>query len=504
MTTTDEPEQGTGQRSLAKNFSMLASSQAMTFLLTVAATVVIPRFLGAAVIGRLQLATAIWALGLALIGFGMNLAVTKAVARDPDRIAELVKTGIAARFLLALPVSALLFLYAFLVGYSNQVLVLMIILGIQSLVQAVADIAVAVLSGIERVGAISAGNIGGRLVAVGGAIALLIAGFGVYAVAIFGVLGFVFSGGIQIFALRAAWRELGGNQSARVDRVSIIVLLRESQPYFWIAFLMIAYQQIDTLVISLVVENDVVLGWYSVYDRLQGTLMFIPTAFLTVVYPTLARRYEGTEGDKSGANSELIRRAFRLMLLVSVPAGFGLSVLARPIIELLYGLEFSDAAEVVHVGGIVISLTFLNTVFAIFLISMDKQKYLTIFIALSAILTIPLDAYLVPFFQDQIGNGAVGGVVAYAVTESIMLCGMIYLLPRGSLDRSSLSYAIRIVSAGLLMIAAVFPFRNNFLLIPIAIGAVVFVAAALILRIVGSQEKELFASLLPDRISSRL
>ncbi len=497
-------DDNTGVR-LAKNFSMLMSSQLTTFALAIAATVVIPRFLGAEVIGRLQLATAIWALGAAVMKFGMDLAITKAVARDPQVIGELAATALATRLVLTIPVSAVVFMYALGVGYSRQVLVLLVILGVGALAESMGSVSDSILLGVERVGAISVAAISGRLIAVVGAVGLLLLGFDVYAVAIVGVAGVIVTAAIQVRAAVAVWAELDGVRPGRVNRDAMFALLAECRPYFWIVFFMIAYQQVDTVIISLVVANDAVLGWYSVYDRLAGTLMFVPAVFMTVVYPTLSRLYgeagdTGETGDSAPADHRAItRRSFRLMLLISVPAGFGLAVLARPLVELLYGEEFSEASAVVAVGAIVISLTYLTTVFSMFLISMDRQRPLTVLLAISAVLTIPLDIALVPFFEQQLNNGAVGGVVAYAVTESLMLAGTLYLLPRGSLGPASLSYAIRVVMCGALMVAAVYPLRNEMLLAPIAAGVMVYLVGVLLFRLLDADDRASLASLIPNR-----
>ena len=104
------------------------------------------------------------------------------------------------------------------------------------------------------------------------------------------------------------------------------------------------------------------------------------------------------------------------------------------------------------------------------------------------------------------GNGAVGGVVAYALTESVMLGGAIYLLPRGSLGPSSLSYALRVLLAGLVMVGAVYPLREMLLVIPIASGIAAFVAAGYVLKLTTAEERELAISFIPDRFipNSRL
>ena len=501
VTVTEEHESERVGSSHLKNFSILLTSQATTFVLSVLATVVIPRYLGAAVIGRLQLAISMWALGGAVIGFGMDLAISKAVARDPKSLGRWISTSMVTQLCLSIPVAIVVFGYAFAVGYRTQVIVLLVILGFGALVESWVSLTFAVLAGLERFGTTSLATVISRIIAVAGAIGLLLLGYDVYAVALIGVGGSIVASVIQWRAVYHAWREVDGVRPGAIRRDDVVALLRECAPYFWIMFFMIAYRQVDVVVISLVVENDDVLGWYSVYDRLAGTLMFIPSVFMTVIYPMLSRLHDdkGSDGQPNAQQVTIARKAFRLMLLISMPASFGLAVLARPIIELLYGEDFVNAAEVVVVGAAVISATYLANVFSILLISMDRQKPITMLLAFNALITIPLDIVLVPYFQQRMENGAVGGAVAYAITELIMLAGLIYLLPRGSLGASSLSFVLRVVAATAVMVAVVSQFRDDMLLVPIIIGVVVYLVGVAVFRLVDRDDRAVLTSAIPER-----
>lgn len=505
MTLTEEHGSEHARSSPLKNFSMVLTSQVTTLVLSVLGTVVIPRFLGAAVIGRLQLALSMWLLGGAVIGFGMDLAISKAVARDPKSIGRWVSTSLVAQLCLAIPVAIFIFSYAFIVGYSTQVIVLLAILGLGAFVESWNGLASAVLAGAERFGPASVAAVISRLVSVGGAVALLLMGFDVYAVALIGGAGSVLSFIVQWRAAYRAWQDFDGVRPKRVRRGDVVAVLRECAPYFWIMFFMTAYQQVDIVVISLVVDNDEVLGWYSVYDRLAGTLMFVPTVFMTVVYPMLARLHDQrpTDGRPSARQLMVARRSFRLMLVIAMPASLGLAVLARPIVELLYGEEFSNASEVIVVGAVTIAATYLSNVFSIVLISMDRQKAITYLLALNTFITIPLDIALVPYFDERINNGAVGGAVAYAITELIMLVGLIYLLPRGTLGRSSMSFALRVAGATALMVAVVSRFRDDVLPVPIAVGVAVYAVGVLIFRLVDADDREILVGAIPDRFLPR-
>jgi O-antigen/teichoic acid export membrane protein len=478
------------------------AAQLVTWCLSLVATVTIPRFLGAELVGRFHLATSIWAMGVVVANFGMDLVLTKEVARNHSRLGSILVTSLAARMLLLVPVTLLVFGYAIAIDYPTQVLVLLGLLGAGTVVQAAADSLSAVLKGLDRMAAVSIAAIAGRFVFVVGAVGLLLLGYSIYAVAIVVGVGAVVTVTVQFRALRRARRDYDQIGPLQVDAKSMIRLLRDSLPYFWITLFVVIYLQVDTIVISLVVDSDEVLGWYSVYDRLGGTLMFVPMVFMTAVFPTLSRLY-APDRVAPHEDHKLTQRTFQAMLLVSVPIGLGLATISRPLVVLLFGDEFSNAAPVLAVGGFVIMLTYLTTVLGTFLISMDRQRQWTRFIAVGAFLTIPLDFLLVPFFQSRYDNGAIGGAVAYIITETIILSGAIHLLPRGALGPSSLSFVFRVFAAGTIMAGAVYPLRNMNLLIPIVVGAIVYGIGVYGLRLISDEDKRLLLALAPDRLARR-
>ena len=487
-----EPVTSHRHSTLLRNFSVLMMSQVTTWTIALLGVAVIPRYLGAELIGRLHIATSLWALALVVVIFGVDMMITKEVARDPDRVGTLLGTGIAVRMLLLVPVTAVLFGYLWLGGYPGQTMVIAMIIGLATAINSITSSMSAALQGLERMGMLAVAGVSAKFVAVGGGVVLLVLGSDVYAVAAMVATGNLIAFVILFRALREVRRERGDDTGLRLDPRGGLSILRAGAPYFAVGFFIAMYLQIDAVVISLVVETDEVLGWYSVYDRLGGTLMFLPTVFITAAYPTFSRMY----ADDSDGASRLAQRCFESMLLLSVPVGFGLAAVADPVVELLFGEDFAEAGSVVAVGGFVTVLTYLTTVLGMLLISMDRQRLWTRFIALGAFLTIPLDIVLVPYFQEHYDNGAIGGAVAYLITEMIMLGGAIYLLPRGALGSRSVFFSIRVIAAGLLMFAAVVPFRDLVLPVPVAIGALVYAGAVFALRLISADDRRLVRGLL--------
>ena len=72
-------------RTIAKNASVLMASQVITWGLTILLTIFLPRYLGVSAVGQFHLANSLWAIGAILASFGMDLLVTKEIARDAGR-----------------------------------------------------------------------------------------------------------------------------------------------------------------------------------------------------------------------------------------------------------------------------------------------------------------------------------------------------------------------------------------------------------------------------------
>ena len=112
-------------------------------------------------------------------------------------------------------------------------------------------------------------------------------------------------------------------------------------------------------------------------------------------------------------------------------------VVADPIVLLLFGDEFSEAGAALQVYGIVLILGFVNVLLGVHAVVIDRQHTRTILFAGGAVATIVLDLILVPWTHDRYGNGAVGGVLSYVVTDAAILVLSAVLLARFMLSTAT-------------------------------------------------------------------
>jgi O-antigen/teichoic acid export membrane protein len=198
-----------------------------------------------------------------------------------------------------------------------------------------------------------------------------------------------------------------------------------------------------------------------------------------------------------------MRKSFDFLLLVSVPIGLGIVIVADPLVVLLFGQSFAQSGPILAVMGIVLIFMYQNILVGQFLISMDRQNIWTVVMIIATVITIPLDLLLVPWCQQSFGNGAIGGAISFVFCEAGMVMAGIVLLPKGSLSWSNVSVAARVIVAGLVMTVVTWQWRDMFIVIPIVIGALTYLGSILLLRVVSSEDRALLQQVMQG-IFSRL
>jgi O-antigen/teichoic acid export membrane protein len=482
--------EATGKR-IARNATILMASQLTTWVLTLVLTIFLPRYLGAVNSGKLTISNSIWAIVAIVATFGMDTLLTKEIARKPAQAARLLGASIGLRVILFALGAVVVMFYLRAANYPDETIYVIIIGAFASLTWVLIGACQAVLQGLERMTPMAIATIVGKAVNTLVCIAFLLLGYGVYVAAAVAVLAALVNLTIQLAALR---------QLAKVQIVfdvrALIELLRAGAPYLMSGVFLIAYGQVDVIIISLLV-NEKTVGWYGAASQLFGTSFFIPTVFITAVFPALARMYT----DAPDALPRLIQKSFDLLLIVAIPIGMGLFVVADPLVLLLFGAEFAPSGTLLALLGLVLIATYLNILIGQFLISTDRQNRWTLVMAVATLATIPLDLIFVPWCQTLFQNGAIGGALSFLVTEIGMLSAGLMLLPAGALNRQNTWLAVRAFCAGSVMALAAWFLRDQFILVPITVGAMVYAILVLVFRVLAPDDLSLFREIASSFLS---
>jgi O-antigen/teichoic acid export membrane protein len=468
---------------MALNASTMMGAQLITWVMAFLLAIFQPRILGPLAIGQLSIAFSIWIIASVLISFGMDTHLTKIIARHPNQTSTLVSTSLVLRITFWLVLMGAMLIYDFFFDtFSPTQSALIWIIGFSTLLANLFATIGAALTGLEQIPYLSLMNVIGKVILTVLSISLLFAGFNVLWIAgVYVVAESIVLMGAAYFLFRQHPLVLRFKLSTARE------MLLSSRKYLITALTLIVYQQIDNIFIASFASTEAV-GWYNTASNLFGTLMFFPVAIGMVIFPSLVRSHAAGQSHLA----HMVRRTFNLMLAMSVPVGLGLMVLAEPLVLVIYGETFAPTGIVLAVLGIVLIFTYLNTILGPMLMASERTVGLNVIMFIAALATLPLDFVLVTWTDSAFNNGALGGALAFFVTELGILMGFIYLLPRGSLGWANLRASGLTLCAGGLMVASIWWLRTSpFFLLGVPLGAVVYSGALLLLRVLPAEDLSL-------------
>ncbi len=484
-----------GRSSIKRNVAHMLSSQLVTWSLALVLAIVQPRFLGPATQGRMRLAFSLWTIASVVIALGTSLYLNLETARRGRAALTLVGPIIVLRLLTFSAATVLFAVGAVIGGADREFVWILTLFGLTIALSTVSEVYSALFIGLERMAAPALVNIITRFFGTVAAVVVLFAGGGAIGVLVVAVVANVF--GLALI-VRAMHRVV--DVPLHVGRSQWSTIVRGSVAFMVAGGVLTLYQQVDTVVIALFVEEEA-LGWYATADALFGTLLFLPTILCSTIFPTLGRLHEH---DPEGLVS-LVRRTFATLTLVAVPIGLGTVVVAHQAAPLLYGEKFRETGPVLAVLGVVLIVTAVTILLGTVAMATGRQRFWNTVMFAGVLMTVPLDLVLVPWADRTYDNGAIGGALAYVVTEVMMLTVGLWKIAPFLVDRHTMSRVARILLAGCLLVAAAWPTRGSVLVLPVSVGAVVFVVAVLALRVLSDEERSMIARVgqrLPLRRSS--
>ena len=472
-------------------------SQVTTWVMTLVLTFYMARALGPTSLGQLQLSASLWGILAVLVTFGMDVVLTKEVARHPEGIGDLIGTTLVLQVLLYAVALGLITVYVAAAGYPQDVVTIIFIIGISSLLYQFEAAFESVLKGLERMDYMSLGVVLGKVCYTAGVAALLFMGLGVKAVALIAIAA-------PLATIVVEWAALGRLRQIhlRFRREVAGWLLKAGIPFFVSGIFLVLYQNLDVVFISLFASAAVV-GWYGAATRLVGTLLFVPSVLEQAIFPALARLHSVDSQELP----ILVRRVLNWLLAIGVPLGLGTLVISKPVVLLLYGAQFQPSGDVLTLMGIALIFMYVNILFGRVLIATDRQNWLTAILVVSVVATIALDFVFIPWCQNVLGNGAIGGALSFLVTESAQAVAGIYLMPKGLLTATDFKQAARIFLVGGLMVLAIWWLRDRPVAIQVIVGIAVYLPLALVLRVIPPNDLVLFGNLaggVARRVRARL
>jgi O-antigen/teichoic acid export membrane protein len=454
---------------IRRNLATLLVSQFATQIATLLALCIVPRYLGAASYGELAFAISFVGFFALVASLGSRQYLVKQIARNPDQLADYVVNAFILKAVLGAVLGLLAIATAQALGYPPETVLVIGATAIGMLLTVLADVLVAALQAIDRVGEVGLWLGVQQYVAGGIGIGLVLAHRSIawYALAIGA------GPAIQIVANgRRLWALLKDHLVLKMSIWKDVI--RGGLPFALWAAVLLVYGSIDIVMLHQM-DGSRTVGWYTLAYTWVGVPVAFPFVLSAAVFPSLSTT-------ALAASSEFIRtvnNAIRLVILVGTPMAVGMALIANNIIGLFhYSSDFSHAVPLIRILALHIPIVAMDMVLALALMAKDRERAWLLVGGLAAVVNPAFNLLAIPWAAHRYANGAIGAAVVTVGTELLMMVGAICLRPPGVLDRATSWYVIRVVVASAAMVPAIIFIPDAPLGAKVLVGAAVFIAVS--------------------------
>lgn len=442
-------------------------------------SVLIIRNLGAESYGQYTTVLAFGAIFAIFSDLGLAPYTIREISRYRDQpdgskyIQTLFVNVLVIRILLSLITAVLMLVTAWLTGRPLVMIGAIALNSIGLLLYSIHGASEAALSGFERLDIIFGAKVVQQLTFVALAAVVLIGGFGYYGL----IMGNLVAISLMTYICWRSARRLVSHLG-KVDLLIWKSLLRASLPFAIIGFALGLSYKFDTILLN-IFRGDSETGFYNAAYNLVFSAVLISNVINTSMYPTLTREFTNNPGELP----KIFERMLRYLMIVSLPIAVGGSLLAGPLVDLLYSGSYAQSALALRIVIWVIPLMYASEYLGYIVVIHNKEIRVARAILVSTAVNISLNLLLVPIY------GLLAASVMTVVTEIILVAQHLWTL-RGMIRHSDWKGSLlRPVLAALLMGGVVYlahPYLHLF--VTIGVGALVYFGLLVLIGVVGQEE----------------
>lgn len=428
-----------------------------------------------------------------LSNFGLDVWLTREVARDPTRALRVLVSSSALR--LALTLAGLALLAGFLLarqrliapplGEAGLLTIALLYLGIfpGSLAKGLTSL----FYGFQRAEFPAAVTSIATISKTVFGLFVLLAGAGVVGLAAVSIVTNLLT--LVLLALGAR-PLLRGLASGRPELPLMRRMTGASWPLLANHFLATIFFQVDVLIIE-AIHGARMLGLYSVAYKWVAALNIIPAFFTQALLPVMSRQAQ--------EDRETLKRTcvlgIKLLLILALPLAALFTALAWALTSLLGGAQYlPDGAIATQLMIWSIPVGWVNSFLQYALIALDLQRRITRALLLAVGFNVAANLLLVPTYGYQ------AAALTTIASELILLLPFVWLLQRalGPLPWRDILWRPALATALLLLIlAALWPLSAALALL---LGVVSYALLLWRLRPLSAAERSLLQPLLPQRL----
>jgi len=467
------------RRSVSRSFAILSSGQLIAKLFAFAVTVVLTRRLGVERYGLVTWATTLFMYLALAVDIGLSTLGPFEVARNEAAARPLAARFVSIRTIAAIPAFALTLAIAWLTPMPSITRTVIALFSALLLLQPF-DLDWAFV-GRQRMTPSVVADISGQLTLAASVVLLVRGPEDVFRVPILYVGARLVTVGVQNLAFARTWREPSESQ------VPARRLLRAALPLAGSSLVAMLLSNFDLLVLYLFLDARA-SGLYGAAYR----LVWVPTIFVMAYYTSLKPVMARAAQEGGEAARALVRKSLRISTAVSVGVVAGGLFVARPLLDLVFTAEYSDATLPTCILIVALGLMILSRNYRWMLVACQRQDVDLKIMTITAIVNVAANVVLIPLA----GIGGAAGATAFS--EAIyLLLGASRL--RGEIGRVPLARMVPLpVLCSIPMIALLYFTPSWHVMLRIAAGGALYAGCIVGMRVIPPSEiRDILDDLVP-------
>ena len=326
------------QSRLFRNVSALVLAQGVTKILNFAVSLVLVRYLGVEELGRYSYIIAYAFPFGALADFGLAAYSIREISRDPSRASEVLAVLRRAVLLLGGATGIVMVGLAVLTGHEVLTTACIAVVALTNLVSAATTPFVVSMTAREDLHLVSVYRVAAAALGVVATVAVLFWGGGIFAL-------FAATAGVNV-VMWFAGRMLAGVSllASPVPLTVVRTMVGRAAPFGFLLLGFALYYRIDMIMLRWLRDEGAV-GLYSAAYRFLDAVILLAATLGGSFYPRLSNMMAR---DLDGVR-DILEYTWKPMLALGLPVASGAFFVAQPLIVVLFGREFIDAAPLLQI-----------------------------------------------------------------------------------------------------------------------------------------------------------
>lgn len=402
-----------GIKGILQNLSWLFADRMLQFTVGLGVSIWVSRYLGPAQFGTFSYAIAV----VSLFGTFASLGLRSVVIRELLQKPTLKTTILGSAFVLLLFSGILSVLASLLFAYltDQRILLLVGIIAVGLLFQSMQSAAFYFEAHLQSKYLAYANN-SAYLLASSLKVLLILTHAPLFAFGAVSALEIVFSSVMLVFLYQKVhtlriWKW-------RFSKLTAQSLLNNSYPIILTSLMIVIYTRTDQMMIRHYLSEREV-GYYAAAIRLSEVWYFVPMLVQSSLFPSLIK-FNETSSPQNRAKRQAY---FSLMTVFSYLIAIPTSLLAKPIISILYGQAFMPSAIILSISIWTLPFVSLGVARNAMLVANNQTKLPLFFTTCGALLNVGLSIMLVPRM------GALGAGLSTLVSQVVSSYLSSFFLP---------------------------------------------------------------------------